>query len=79
MTGLLLRRFLPVILYVAAAALVYRMVYSDGRSDGRAEMANKINQDNEEAGDAAEKRRADLRRCVGAGGVFNFETGACNH
>lgn len=78
MTGLLLRWLLPAGIVVAAGWLLYGKGVSDGRRTEQAAIANKINQDNEEAGDAAEERRARYRRCVDAGGVFNFETGACD-
>lgn len=56
--------------------------YLWGRADGRAieqsAFAEQIRKSNEEAGDAAETWRADFRRCNDAGGLFNFETGACD-
>ncbi len=57
--------------------------YFKGRADGRAleqaAIVQQINRENREAGDAAEKWRHDLRRCNDAGGVFSFDTGACQH
>lgn len=74
---------LYVILGAAAALLAaltasHTFAYRAGRSAEQAEIARHINQENENAGEAAEDWRARLRRCVDAGGVYDFETGACN-
>ncbi|EKF17048.1 hypothetical protein [Nitratireductor pacificus] len=53
-------------------------VYRAGRSAEQAAFAEKINQQNEEAGNAAEDWRARYRRCVDTGGLFDHETGTCD-
>lgn len=55
----------------------HTVAYHAGGAAEQAAIATKINQENDNAGNAAEKWRADLRRCSDAGGVFNFEAGAC--
>ncbi|RLP27899.1 hypothetical protein [Mesorhizobium sp. YM1C-6-2] len=65
-----------------AAALVllawsHTAAYRAGRTYEQAAFAAKITKENDNAGNAAEKWRTDLRRCSDAGGVFDFETGAC--
>jgi hypothetical protein len=71
---------------LAAAALVTHGAvaggaYLNGRADGRAieraAIMDFVNRRNEEAGNAAEGWRGEYRRCVDAGGVFDFEAGAC--
>lgn len=67
---------------ILAAVLLTTGGYVKGRMDGRAieqaALVKQINQENTNAGNAAEKWRADFRRCVDAGRVYDFETGACN-
>jgi hypothetical protein len=65
-----------------AAALVllawsHTAAYRAGRTYEQAAFAAKITKENDNAGNVAEKWRTDLRRCSDAGGVFDFETGAC--
>ena len=52
--------------------------YQAGRSAEQAAFVERINQENEDAGNSAEDWRGQYRRCVDAGGVFDFETGACD-
>ncbi len=73
---------LHLILGVGVVALVllawtHTAAYRAGRTYEQAAFAAKITKENDNAGTAAEKWRADLRRCSDAGGVFDFETGAC--
>lgn len=66
---------------LAAAALVtgvYAYGYQRGRSVEQTAFARKINQENKEAGNAAEDWRAHYRRCAERGGLYDFETGACD-
>lgn len=74
-------------LKMGASALIAGLVafylgHAIGKSTGRAieqaAFAKKINEENDNAGNAAEKWRADLRRCNAAGGVFDYETGSCD-
>lgn len=73
------------LLGAAAVALAGSLTWSHmaayryGRSIEQASFAAKINLENGNAGRAAEEWRAEFRRCVGAGRVFNFEAGACQH
>ncbi|CAN7406341.1 hypothetical protein [Aminobacter sp. LjRoot7] len=72
------------LLAVAAVAVIAALGWSHtaafryGRSTEQARFAAKITKENDDAGRAAETWRGELRRCVGVGGVFDFETGACN-
>ncbi|EKF41476.1 hypothetical protein [Nitratireductor indicus] len=52
--------------------------YRTGRSVEQKAFVQKINQENKEAGNAAEDWRARYRRCAERGGLYDFETGACN-
>lgn len=53
--------------------------YRYGHSTEQARFAAQITMENVDAGNAAEKWRAELRSCTGAGRLFDFETGACQH
>lgn len=63
----------------ALGLLTYSHVkaYKAGRAAEQAAFAERINEENENAGNNAEEWRAELRRCTLSGGVFNFETGSC--
>ncbi|MRX33232.1 hypothetical protein [Aminobacter sp. MDW-2] len=69
----------------AAAAIALALTWSHtaayryGRSTEQARFAAEITKENDNAGTAAENWRAELRRCTGTGGLFDFETGACQH
>ncbi len=67
---------------VLAVSLITGGIYLFGHQRGRmaeqASFAQWINQQNEEAGNAAEDWRARYRRCAERGGLFDFETGACD-
>ena len=76
-----MRLYLLIGAAVAALGLLtysHTAAYRAGRAAEQASIATRINQENDNAGNAAEKWRADLRRCSDAGGVFDFETGACD-
>lgn len=62
---------------LALACIAYIKGCADGGRLGEATSAANINRKNEEAGDAAEKRRSDHRSCVDAGRVFDFVKGTC--
>ncbi|MGF7005783.1 hypothetical protein [Aminobacter sp. BE322] len=64
---------------LVAAALTWSHVaaYRYGRSIEQARFAARITKENDNAGNAAEKWRSELRRCTAFGGLFDFETGAC--
>ncbi len=68
----------PVLLVLALAAGIYLYGHHRGRVDEQTAFAAKINQENEEAGNAAEDWRARYRRCAERGGLFDYETGACH-
>lgn len=64
---------------VAVGFLIYShtRAYQAGRLAEQAAFLEQINQENEDAGNEAERWRTDYRRCVDAGGVYDFETGTC--
>lgn len=53
--------------------------YSLGREIEQKRFLEQIKKENDDAGEQAERWRADYRRCVDGGGVYEFETGACIH
>ncbi|MGI3128754.1 hypothetical protein [Nitratireductor sp. PBL-C9] len=57
---------------------IYLYGHQRGRMAEQAAFAQWINQQNEDAGNAAEDWRARYRRCAERGGLFDFETGACD-
>jgi len=61
-------------LYGAAA---YTTLFRS-RTAEQAAFIQQINRENSNAGNTAEDWRAEFRRCTGAGGVYDFETGACD-
>lgn len=78
---------MPIRLWASLAAVVavlclcvwaLHFAYQAGRQAEQAAFLNRINLENEHAGDIAEKWRGDLRRCLDAGGLFDFETGTCD-
>lgn len=64
-----------------AAAALYAGAYAHGRVDGRAlanrDILERLDRENDHAGDTAENWRDAYRRCVDAGGVYDFAAGAC--
>lgn len=52
-------------------------VYNAGRAVEQAAIVKRIEKENTDAGANAEKWRADLRRCIADGGMFDYETGTC--
>lgn len=63
---------------ILALAWSHACAYQAGRAAGHAAVARDIENRNEEAGDAAETWRGRYRECLGAGGLYDFETGACD-
>ncbi|PSJ55749.1 hypothetical protein [Pseudaminobacter soli (ex Li et al. 2025)] len=66
---------------VAAVLLLtftHWQAYRTGRSIEQVKFIQKINLENTNAGNAAEKWRGDLRRCNDASGLFDFATGSCD-
>lgn len=63
-------------------ALLIVAAWFDGHSYGQkaaqADILKQINQENEHAGNEAERWRSDYRRCVDAGGLYDFEAGSCD-
>jgi hypothetical protein len=57
----------------------HHKAYQAGRAMEQAAFLNRINQENEHAGNEAERWRADYRRCVNAGGLYQFDTSTCQH
>lgn len=64
---------------LAVLAWSHTAAYRSGQRVGQASVIEKLNQENDNAGQDAEKWRGDLRRCNDAGGVFDFEFGTCQH
>lgn len=62
---------------IAALTWSHTAAFRYGRLTEQARFAAEITKENDNAGKAAERWRAELRRCNAAGGLFNFETGAC--
>ncbi len=67
-----------VVAALGALALSHLWAYRAGGSAEQAAFAQWINQQNEDAGNAAEDWRARYRDCVERGGVFKYETSACD-
>lgn len=63
---------------VTALTASHIWAYRSGRAVEQATIAQRIAKENEDAGNRAEDWRARLRRCVDAGGLFDFETGSCD-
>jgi hypothetical protein len=53
--------------------------YQAGRSVEQAAFMARIEEENTDAANRAENWRAELRRCNASGGLFDFETAACEH
>lgn len=56
----------------------HRFAYQSGRQVEQAAFLDRINKENEDAGNSAEDWRAQYRRCVDAGRLFDFEAGSCH-
>ncbi|WP_166163064.1 hypothetical protein [Chelativorans oligotrophicus] len=67
-----------VLAVMSGLAWSHSAAYRAGRSAEQAAFVERINQENEDAGNSAEDWRSQYRRCVDAGGLFDFETGACD-
>jgi len=65
---------------VLAGLITYshRFAYQAGRQAEQAAFLDRINKENENAGNSAEDWRGRYRRCIDAGGLFDFEAGACD-
>ncbi|PRD42145.1 hypothetical protein C5748_18530 [Phyllobacterium phragmitis] len=73
-------------LYLVGAGILLAAIIAAGaaiRSDlkavGRFEATETVRKGNADAGSIAEKSRYALRHCINGGGVYVFETGACEH
>ncbi|TIT48452.1 MAG: hypothetical protein E5W72_17980 [Mesorhizobium sp.] len=65
---------------LAALALItfsHVKAYQAGRTTEQAAIVAKLNQENDNAGNSAEKWRAALRACDAAGRLFDYEAGTC--
>ena len=62
------------------ALLTYSHVkaYRAGRAVEQAAILDRINEENDNAGNTAEDWRAEYRRCADAGGLYDFETNTCD-
>lgn len=65
---------------IAAGLLVFSHVetYRAGKAVAQAAIVARLIKENTNAGNVAEDWRATLRRCNGAGGMFDFEAGSCD-
>nr|WP_244425206.1 hypothetical protein [Pseudaminobacter salicylatoxidans] len=52
--------------------------YRAGQIAAQTDILTRINQENEHAGNEAERWRSEYRRCNDAGGVYDFAAGACD-
>lgn len=69
-----MRLWIAAIACVVFAALVaFTMTFELGRDAAN----SKINQQNQEAGDEADRASSVFERCIDGGGVFDFATGQC--
>lgn len=62
---------------VIAIAAAYGLGHSAGSDAAQTDFVKRIEKENHDAGQNAEKWRDDFRKCVAAGRVYDFETGAC--
>lgn len=62
---------------LAGLAWSHTAAYRAGRSAEQAKFIERINQENDDAAENAEDWRAEYRRCVASGGMYNFESGSC--
>lgn len=67
-----------VLAVIGALAWSHTHAYRAGRQAEQVKFVQKINEENENAGNAAEDWRARYRRCAERGGLYDFETGACD-
>ncbi|UUP19486.1 hypothetical protein [Nitratireductor thuwali] len=67
-----------VLAVLGGLAWSHHSAYQAGRTAEQAAFMAKLNQENEDAGKAAEDWRARYRRCVDGGGLYSFETGTCD-
>lgn len=63
---------------VAALSWSHTKAYQAGRAFEQASFLERINKENRDAGGKAEDWRGAYRRCLDNGGLFSFETGACD-
>ncbi|QWY83533.1 hypothetical protein [Rhizobium phage RHph_X2_28B] len=59
---------------VAAILYAAHLIREEGAEDERA----KIQKENQDAGNNAEKRRSKLHMCIESGGMYDFYTGKCS-
>lgn len=67
-----------IVIALGLLTVPHRFACQAGRRVGQAAFLERINKENENAGNSAEDRRGQYRRCVEAGGLFDFEAGACH-
>ena len=63
---------------LAGLAWSHTAAYRAARAAEQAALVERINQENEDAGNAAEDWRGRYRFCIGRGGLYDFETGTCD-
>lgn len=62
---------------LAVLAWSHTAAYRAGRSAEQAKIVERINQENDDAAENAEDWRAEYRRCIASGRLYDFETGSC--
>lgn len=82
MMGFLLSRtgaaVVGIVVALGLLTFSHRFAYQAGRQVEQAAFLDRINKENEDAGNSAEDWRAQYRRCVDAGRLFDFEAGSCH-
>ena len=62
---------------VMAIGAIYFTIRNDGRATGAAAERSRINRENDNAADQAERARSAYDECIGARGVYDFAKSAC--
>jgi len=67
-----------IVIALSLLTFSHRFAYQAGRQVEQAAFLDRINKENDDAGNSAEDWRGQYRRCVDTGGLFDFETGSCH-
>ncbi|WP_127524668.1 hypothetical protein [Mesorhizobium sp. Z1-4] len=67
-----------VLALLVGLAWSHSKAYRAGRAVEQAAILERINEENDNAGNNAEDWRAVYRRCADAGGLYDFETNTCD-
>jgi len=66
------------VIVIALLSFSHWQIYRAGRAVEQASFTQRIEKENADAGDTAEKWSAALRRCTDVGGVYDWEVGTCD-